>query len=609
MLASRWRVLRWVALYTLLSIAFCWRLFEQPLALGLGDWDSFEFYHASVMRSIAYGQAPFWNPWACGGNVLWQNPQVPLLSPVYPLALVMPLALAIKLTILGSYLAGFLGMHLLLRRIVGIRSSAAVVYLACLFVYGGGIALHVRAGHYNFLSVLWLPLVAYCFFQAINGRWRSVLVGGGILGALVLNGAPHMLPLAALLLGSLGVGALLVGRTARPLVLAVVIVAAGCVYAVPKIVPSLAFVQSGDVSDRRGSKHPDYMSIELLRHSLWDEFQGPSLRINRTVQRYGWHEYGNYMGWFGATLAGVSAVWLLIYRRRREAWQEAAVAVSLVAVVLMTAGQFAAFAPAELLRHVPLVSSFRIPSRNGLLLPLVGALCIGYVLRAVERELARGSTRQLLGILCLVGVCQLGLVNGELLGGVFVLPPLENEARITERMTPAIVAAEPATGRAADPAEYSHLLESMVAGVSAVNCYEPLTPRIVALPDHPMLESSQPVTIDEMVFSPNRISARVVAGRRPARIVLNQNYATGWSSNVGRVVRDPESRRPSVVVPAGFAGTLAFSFEPPAIWSALALGALSVLLSLVMWRRSGPGARRASPPEAAPTVTTPELRG
>ena len=74
------------ALYALLALFFCWPLFEQPLGLGANDWDQHLFYYGAVLKNVVeYGQAPFWNPWYCGGNVLWQNPQIALLSPVYPL--------------------------------------------------------------------------------------------------------------------------------------------------------------------------------------------------------------------------------------------------------------------------------------------------------------------------------------------------------------------------------------------------------------------------------------------------------------------------------------------------------------------------------------------
>ena len=76
----------------------CAPLFVHPNGVGHYDWDQHLFYYASVLKSvIEYGQWPFWNPWYCGGNVLWQNPQVALLSPAYPLALIFSLPLAMKL--------------------------------------------------------------------------------------------------------------------------------------------------------------------------------------------------------------------------------------------------------------------------------------------------------------------------------------------------------------------------------------------------------------------------------------------------------------------------------------------------------------------------------
>src|SRR5687768_13747541 len=57
-------------LYALLALFFCWPLFEQPLGLGANDWDQHLFYYGAVLKNIVeYGQAPFWNPWYCGGNV------------------------------------------------------------------------------------------------------------------------------------------------------------------------------------------------------------------------------------------------------------------------------------------------------------------------------------------------------------------------------------------------------------------------------------------------------------------------------------------------------------------------------------------------------------
>ena len=106
--------------YVALSLYFTWPLLASGARLGISDWDPILFQHASVIRSVyEYGGMPFWNPWFCGGDVLWQNPQAPLLTPAYLFALAMPLAVAMKLNILVHYLTGFAGMHLLLNAASG----------------------------------------------------------------------------------------------------------------------------------------------------------------------------------------------------------------------------------------------------------------------------------------------------------------------------------------------------------------------------------------------------------------------------------------------------------------------------------------------------------
>jgi uncharacterized membrane protein YfhO len=76
----------------------------------------------------------------------------------------------------------------------------------------------------------------------------------------------------------------------------------------------------------------------------------------------------------------------------------------------------------------------------------------------------------------------------------------------------------------------------------------------------------------------------VVVGHDPARVVLNQNFAAGWATSVGPVVRDPDSGRPSVVLPAGYAGPVSFTFVPPGLWIGLVICAVAVALSIVVWR-------------------------
>ena len=171
MLPARSRTRAAFALYGLLSALFCWPLFEFPNGLGVTDWDLHLFYYGSLLKNVGeYGQMPFWNPWYCGGNVLWQNPQIAVLSPVYPLASVVSLALAMKINIVLHYWLGFIGMHLLLTRIVKLSYGALVVYLSSIFVLAGGLALHLNAGHSVFLPAFYIPVLLFLFLRGVETR-------------------------------------------------------------------------------------------------------------------------------------------------------------------------------------------------------------------------------------------------------------------------------------------------------------------------------------------------------------------------------------------------------------------------------------------------------
>jgi hypothetical protein len=127
------------------------------------------------------------------------------------------------------------------------------VYLASLFVFSGALALHVEAGHADFLPLFAFPLLVYCFWEAVAGKPRFLLLGGALLGLSVLNGGLHVMPLAAVLLGALGLGALAVRRSPKPMVLAVFIVMLGCVPR--RIVPAWSFARTSCDQNGTGGLH------------------------------------------------------------------------------------------------------------------------------------------------------------------------------------------------------------------------------------------------------------------------------------------------------------------------------------------------------------------
>ena len=144
------------------------------------------------------------------------------------------------------------------------------------------------------------------------------MLGGAIIGVIILNGGAHVVPLVTVLLVALGVGAIVAARTVRPPVLAGVGRTLGAAYAAPRLAPAVAFITSDDFNDRRPTKRPDFMSVEMVQRSFWDASQGTPTRVSPGVQRYGWQEYGNYLGWFGGALMLIGAAWILVFRWRRD---------------------------------------------------------------------------------------------------------------------------------------------------------------------------------------------------------------------------------------------------------------------------------------------------
>ena len=271
-ITTRWpdraNLLSWAG-YLALSAYFTWPLLASGARLGISDWDPILFQHASVFRSLyEYAALPYWNPWFCGGDVLWQNPQAPLLTPVYLFTLAMPLAFAMKLNILAHYFGGFAGMHLLLRRTLDLTFAPAVAFLAATFTLAGGAAFHLIVGHGTFLPYFYLPWLLFFFLVAVEtGASRYAIGAGAVIALSVYNGGTHIVFMAAVGLGcfALVLGAL--RRDWRPLALVAAAGVFGALVAAPKLVPFLRFVTTpGLVDIRYFVPEPDRVTVDMLQH-------------------------------------------------------------------------------------------------------------------------------------------------------------------------------------------------------------------------------------------------------------------------------------------------------------------------------------------------------
>jgi len=569
-------------MYGVLSVVFCLPLFDQPNALGTNDWDQHLFYYGSVLKSVVeYGQLPFWNPWYCGGNVLWQNPQIALLSPLYPLTALMSLQLAMKVNIVLHYWIGFVGMHLLLTRIIGLTFLPAVIYLATLVTASGAPAIHLRVGHSVFLPGFYLPLQLYFFFRAVRtGAWRDIFLAAATLALMVANGGTHILPMSFAALGTFSIVAAIARRDWRPLMLVAAFTVAGLAYSAPKLLPVGLFVTGERFWDTRNpTEHPDRVTLDILRQTYL--VPTPDVGARLPQQRHGWHEYGNYLGPAGVLAVAVGLIWALLRRRAADRWFGLSLALTTVVLFTLSLGEFSRFAPASLATHLPLFSSFRIPSRYTIPFIQFAALTIAWASAAwFSGPRFSGWARAAVAIACLGASAHLIVMNRAHFTRVFGEPPFDTSFPLMAG--PARITTD---SESSAYAPGSPMLRALTEDRAFFHCYESLQTFRTAVADQSQVFAEGPANVDQR-FSPNRIAFTFAGGDKPTRVYLNYNWSPGWTSTAGPIDATSKEVMAFVVMPPGPSGDYVFSFVPPGLYAGFAIFVVAIALSAVLWRRT-----------------------
>ena len=558
-------------------------MFEHPQALGSNDWDQHLFYYGVVLKNVVeYGQMPYWNPWYCGGNVLWQNPQIALLSPVYPLTALMSLQLAMKVNIVLHYWIGFAGMHVLLTRIIGITFLPAVIYLATLVTAAGAPAIHLRVGHSVFLPGFYLPLQLYFFFRAFKtGEWKYVLLASITMAVMVFNGGTHILPMSVAALGSFSVCAAIGRRDWRPLVLFTVFGIAAVAYSAPKLLPVAQFVRGEQFWDTRNPiEQPDLVTLEILKQTYLVPSQNVSARL--PMQRHGWHEYGNYIGLGSCIALAAGLLWVLLRRSPSNHWFGVSLALSSIVLFVLSLGEFGRYAPAVVSQQLPLFENFRIPSRYTIPFLQFATLTLAWAFQSiVTRHGLATPARVAVAIVCLAASAHLLAVNRWNLRNVFNQPPFDTTFRwmagppeiATDQLTNAYTAGSP-------------MLRALVEHRAFFHCYESLQLYRASDPDRAHLFVQGTARITDVSFTPNRLRFNVFGGPEPAKVLMNYNWGPGWASTAGPIeVIGAPGKLAVVTIAPGQTGRYEFSFTPPGLYAGMVIFAVAAIVSAAAWRR------------------------
>ena len=505
------RALGTCALYGILSIVFCL------------PFDSAQHFE--------YRQLPFW---------MWHLPQVAILSPASLLSAIVPLSLGIEINVVLHYWVAFLGMHLLLTRAIGLSFLPFVVFAASVFTLGGAMAMHLAVGDQTVLPVFYLPLLMFFVYRtARTGALRDALFAAGILALAIYNGGFQIVPMALMAVGAWAACVAVGARDWRPIAIAVLVVVCAAAYAGPKLAPVAEFV-SGDQFRRtlEPIDHPDRMTPDMIWRAYTDSSLGAQSHVSG-AQRHGWWEYGNYIGLLAASGIGLSVLWPLVVPSTTPQRSFAAM-LALMAVwfLVVSAGEFHPFAPALGLARLPLVSSFRIPSRYTIAFGLFGALTIGAAARAAARLLpATPRLQRSVAVVCAIAVAELVFVNQRHFRNAASQTPVVNEIQTADA-------------------------------------------------ERPRVWSDGTAKVTDVVPTFNGARFSVIGGYEPSKVFLNQRYAPGWQSSAGTVRPDPQTDgRMFVQVAAGQTGRFSFSFVPPGLTAGMVLLFVAVAVSALVWNR------------------------
>jgi hypothetical protein len=519
-----------------------------------GDWRHFSMlWEAARVALSDFHQFPSWNPYHCGGLVLYQHPESPFPGPLFLMTYFwLPTAVAMKVWILAHLVCGTLGARALVADRGG--NAAEQLLAATVMAAAGFFAEHIGGGHLSFTPFLFLPLIVWAFRRCLGTGTipgvptldlRYAVVVAGLFAVTVLEGGTYPAPLMAVALGTECLARLGSAHDRRAMARALPIIAGLFVLlAAVRLLPALHYL----------SEHP---RLEPLDDGigLGEIFSFWTTRTHgRQMSEHGyvWPEYDDYVGLVPVALMLVGVAVALVVRdpRRRERRIDLAVFVTLVWCAM---GKIHGPSLGALLHALPIFRSLRVPSRFlgpamvafGLLAAtalvagrrlLVDTGTLGGFPHPPAKDSARqsraSSTR--LKVVRVVLALELALVVGVALDVC-----LTNQRVIQQGLDPAM----PQTPASADffqntTADYSRLPTFPVAGFGTRGCYVALewkpAPGIIdGRGPQARVEPPTAGTVVQTRWSPNELAFDLRLDV-PGILIVNQNYETGWSAEGGK---------------------------------------------------------------------------
>lgn len=553
---------------------------------GFHDWDfSSSARYITVLSLKRYHEAPFWQPWLCGGFPSWGHYEssTNLVSPYLPVYLLADLRTALRVEILGSALTGLAGSYLFARRFT--KSVALATFVAIVYTLNGRWALQTATGHTWHLQYGWTPWVFWFFDRGEStGNHLEFAYAGAVLALMVYLGALYPLPQTALALGVYALLLAVARRRLRPLIG----VAVAGVTAVGLGAAKLFAVLDGLGRVPRLIESKEVIGLRELVVMMTEPKQSYYTPRPIAVPAYGWHEWGIYVGSFAFAC-------LIVGLFSARGARENALRFLGLLFLLLGFGAFHEHSPWALLHKLPIFASQHVPSR--FLFPMVlflGIAFVSWASRWVDRAI---SSRRWLDVALLVPVIWVGVdiatVSNKPISEAFWMerPDQLPEAPLFEQHQKA--AAQYKRRDWAPP-----ILLSMFANKGVIECYGiDLNFKAIGAiaKESPDFKGNAYVaqgtgTAEVVEWSPNRATVKLHDASPDALVVYNMNWFPSWTAN-GKPALDYQ-HAVAARVPAG-TDTVVFRYFPRTLKYSLpvTLLTLGALAAIIVRRRRRARAR------------------
>lgn len=550
---------------SLLGLGGFWFSSDQ---LGIADWDYyFSLHHIYRQTILHYHQVPLWNPYTCGGTAALADPEFPIFTPTFLLELLFGIPIGLRLAIYLATIGGGLGMLALAKRM---RLSVWASCLAAIgYMFSTVNLLEIVEGHVNILAAMWLPWLWWAWLGAYQAKTISPrrLLPLAIFFALTfLQGGLYLLLYTLL---ALLVVIAFAPRKKHALILTLLAGAWSLALVAIKLVPVLLWLR----------QFPDqtYASSAFTLPWLTDILFGRYLHGTYLVfrQASGWHEYGAYVG---LSLFALSLLGLTQLRQRR--------AVAILVVGAVSALLLSTLGPTlkpwfDSMPWLPRSNISRVILLTVIALTLLAGFGLDWLRRHFKTPL---PTALLIGI---VAIDLLSLAY-PLSQQAFVLPPVV--PAISPPPSPLAYTTRTFDYRAPD-LHQTRDYEATKAGWGTFAYCSVLGPTKRAVTPieseyDAHLVTTEPSTTLAAVskWSPNHLTVEVET-TTDTLVMINTNYAAGWHVN-GQPAQEHAGRLATNVPPGRH--RLSFTYRAPGFTSGAVITALTILLTLLLIRRSPP---------------------